>query len=132
SILSKHAIHYKELGDFIRSCYGTSVLPTKYLALDDSNIHILVFDLSPVTVDCSVVYEDQTQGQVIRAYTIDVYLANATDSNQWMTVARGTSFGNKKIDIWQAGPILVNIVRLNITKSIDTPIIKAFTVYLCG
>ncbi|CAF0927126.1 unnamed protein product [Rotaria sordida] len=125
-------LHDDGSSDFIRSCYGTSVLPTKYLALDDSNIHILVFDLSPVTVDCSVVYEDQTQGQVIRAYTIDVYLANATDSNQWMTVARGTRFGNKKIDIWQAGPILVNIVRLNITKSIDTPIIKAFTVYLCG
>jgi hypothetical protein len=57
-------------------------LSTKYLTLDDSNIHILVFDSSPVTVDRSVVQEDQTQGQVIRAYTIDVYLANATDSNQ--------------------------------------------------
>jgi hypothetical protein len=48
-------------------------LPTKYLTLDDSNIHILVFDSLPVTVDRSVVQEDQIQGQVIRAYTIDVY-----------------------------------------------------------
>jgi len=52
-------------------------LPTKYLKLDDSNIHILVFDSSLVTVDRSVVQE----GQVIRAYTIDAHLANATDSN---------------------------------------------------
>jgi len=74
-------------------------LPTKYLTLDDSNVHNLVFDSSPVTVDRSVVQEDQTQGQFICAYTIDVHLANATDSNQWMTGAPGRSTENKKIDI---------------------------------
>jgi hypothetical protein len=50
-------------------------LPTKYLTVDDPNIHILVFDLSPVTVDRSVVQEDQTRGEVIRAHTIGVHLA---------------------------------------------------------
>jgi hypothetical protein len=56
-------------------------LPTKYLTLYNSNIRILVFDSPLVTVDRSVVQEDQSEGQVIRAYTIDVHLANATDSN---------------------------------------------------
>ncbi|CAF3909353.1 unnamed protein product [Rotaria sp. Silwood1] len=67
-----YAIHYKELGDFIRSYYWTSVLPTKELPLNDSNMHILVFDSSSVTVDHSIIPEDQTQDQVIRTYTIYV------------------------------------------------------------
>jgi alpha-L-fucosidase len=127
-----YATRYKELGDFIRSCYGTSPPPTQRLIFDDSNIHIQLFDLSPVTVDRSVIQEDQTQGQVIRAYTVDVQLANTPNSTQWITVANGTSVGNKKIDIWQAGPQLISAVRLNITKSVDTPVIKAFTVHLCN
>jgi alpha-L-fucosidase len=128
----EHASRYKELGDFIRSCYGTSVLPSKRLIMDDSNIHIQLFDSSPVTVDRSVIQEDQTNGQVIRAYTVDVQLVNGTNTTQWTTVAQGTSVGNKKIDIWQIGPQLVNAVRLNITKSVDSPVIKAFTVHLCS
>lgn len=126
-----HAARYKELGDFIRSCYGTSASPTQRLTLDQSNIHIQLFDSTPVTVDRSVIQEDQTHGQVIRAYTVDVHLANSTDAGQWIRVAQGTSIGNKKIDLWQTGPILVSGVRLNITNSTDTPVIKAFTVHLC-
>jgi hypothetical protein len=96
-----HTIHYKELGDFIRSCYGTSAVPSKRLIMDDSNIHVQLFDSSPVTVDRSVIQENQTKGQVIRSYTIDIQLANGTNTTEWMTVAQGTSVGNKKIDIWQ-------------------------------
>ncbi|CAF4262002.1 unnamed protein product [Adineta steineri] len=127
-----HAKRYKELGDFIRSCYGTSISPTEHVTFDDSDIHILLFDSFPVTVDRSVIQEDQTQGQVIRAYTIDIQLANTTHTDQWMTVAQGTSIGNKKIDVWNVGPQLINAIRLNITKSVDTPVIKAFTVHLCN
>jgi len=131
-IPSAYASRYKELGDFIRSCYGTSVPPSRRLILDDSNIHIQLFDSSPVTVDRSVIQENQTNGQVIRAYTVDVQLFNTTNATQWITVAQGTSVGNKKIDIWQTGPQLVSAVRLNITKAVDTPVIKAFSVHLCN
>ncbi|CAF1530112.1 unnamed protein product [Adineta ricciae] len=128
----EYARRYKELGDFIRSCYGTSVTPTQQLIVQDSSLHVLRFDATPVTVDRSVIQEDQTNGQVIRAYTVDIQLVNATHSDQWITVAKGTSVGNKKIDIWSIGAQLVNGVRLNITKSVDTPVIKAFTVHLCN
>ena len=126
-----YARRYKQLGDFIRSCYGTSILPTERLTLEDSHVYIQLFDSSPVTVDRSVIQEDQTQGQVIRAYTIDVKLADSSKNNKWITVAHGTSIGNKKIDIWQVGPQLISAVRLNITQSVDNPVIKAFTVHLC-
>ncbi|CAF3627795.1 unnamed protein product [Rotaria socialis] len=127
-----YARRYKQLGDFIRSCYGTSVEPTKRLTLDHSNIYIQLFDSSPVTIDRSVIQEDQTNGQVIRAYTVDVQIVNTTDTNQWFTVAQGTSIGNKKIDVWQGGLQLINAVRLTITKSVDRPVIKSFTVHLCS
>jgi hypothetical protein len=131
-IPSAYATRYKELGDFIRSCYGTSAVPTRRLTSDDSSIHIQFFDLTPVTVDRSVIQENQTNGQVIRAYTVYVQVANATNTTEWITVAQGTSVGNKKIDIWQAGPQLVSAVLLNITKVVDTPVIKDFTVHLCA
>ncbi|CAF5171383.1 unnamed protein product, partial [Rotaria sp. Silwood1] len=131
-IPSAHARRYKQLGDFIRSCYGTSILPTEHLMSDDSLQYIQLFVSSPVTVDRSVLQEDQTDGQVIRAYTIDVKLVNTTNTHQWMIVAQGTSIGNKKIDIWEAGPQLINAVRLTITKTVDKPVIKSFTVHLCN
>ena len=127
-----YARRYKELGDFIRSCYGTSVLPNERLTSDNSLVYIQLFDSSPVTVDRSVIQEDQTQGQVIRAYTIDIKLVNSMEDSNWITVAQGTSIGNKKIDIWQTGPQLVNAVRLTITKTMDTPVIKSFTLHLCN
>jgi hypothetical protein len=131
-IPTSHARLYKELGDFIHSCYGNSILPTERFASDDSLVYIHLFDSSPVTIDRSVIQEDQTHGQVIRAYNVDVQLVNSIEDNNWITVAQGTSIGNKKIDIWQVGPQLVNAVRLTITKTVDTPVIKAFTVHLCN
>ncbi len=127
-----YARRYKELGDFIRSCYGTSVVPAERLTSDNALVYIQLFASSPVTVDRSVIQEDQIQGQVIRAYTIDVKLVNSIENDDWFTVAQGTSIGNKKIDVWQAGPQLVNAVRLTITKTVDTPVIKSFTVHLCN
>ncbi|CAF4400930.1 unnamed protein product [Rotaria sp. Silwood2] len=127
-----YARRYKELGDFIRSCYGTSVLPMENLISDDSLEYIQLFVSSPVTVDRSVIQEDQTYGQVIRSYIVDVKLVNTTNTHQWMIVAQGTSIGNKKIDLWQVGPLLINAVRLTITKTVDKPVIKSFTVHLCN
>ena len=126
-----YAQRYKELGDFIRSCYGTSVKPSEYFPSDNGLVHILLFNEGPVTVDRSVIREDQSNGQVIRSYTVDVQLTNATENGRWLTVSQGTSIGNKKIDLWATGPLLINAVRLTLTEVVDTPVIKSFTVHLC-
>jgi alpha-L-fucosidase len=130
-IPSEYARRYKELGDFIRSCYGNSVEPNFRNSSVDSLVHMQVFD-SAVSVDRSVIQEDQTRGQVIRAYTVDALLVVSKDKNEWIKVASGTSIGNKKIDLWGKGPQLVRAVRLNISKIVDTPVLKAFTVHLCN
>lgn len=126
-----YARRYKELGDFIRSCYASPITPSEHFQSDDSLVHIQLFDSAPVTIDRSVIQEDQRQGQLIRAYTVDVQLGKAANESEWMTVAQGTSVGNKKIDVWKAGPQLVYAVRLNITNFVDVPVVKAFTVHLC-
>ena len=126
-----HAQRYKELGDFIRSCYGTSLLPDEHFISDDSLVHLLTFG-TPMAIDRSVIQEDQTMGQVIRGYTVDVQLANSTVTDGWVTVAEGTSVGNKKIDLWKSGPLLVSGVRLSITDMVDLPTIKKFSVHLCS
>ena len=122
----EYAARYKELGDFIRSCYGTSVTPAYQNASSDGRIYIQVFD-SPVTVDRSVIREDQTNGQVIRNYTVDVQQDDA-----WKRVASGTSIGNKKIDLWAEGVLSITAIRLNITETVDRPVLKGFSVHLCA
>jgi hypothetical protein len=126
-----YAKRYKELGDFIRSCYDTSIVPSFQNSSVDSLVYIQVFN-SLVSVDRSVIQEDQTRGQVIRAYTVNALLAISKDKTEWIEVATGTSIGNKKIDLWGKGPLLVRAVKLNITKTVDTPVLKAFTVHLCN
>jgi hypothetical protein len=125
-----YARRYKELGDYIRSCYNNSVVPGFRNSSADSRVYMQVFN-SSVTVDRSVIQEDQTRGQVIRAYTVDALVVISKDQNEWVQVAAGTSIGNKKIDLWEKGPQLVRAVRLNITKVADTPVLKGFTVHLC-
>jgi len=127
----EYARRYKELGDFIRSCYDNSVVPSFRNSSVDSLVHMQVFD-SAVSIDRSVIQEDQTRGQVIRAYAVDALVAISKDKNEWIEVATGTSIGNKKIDLWEKGPQLVRAVRLNITKIVDTPVLRAFTVHLCN
>ena len=130
SIPPDYARRYKELGDYIRSCYNNSVVPGFRNSSADSRVYMQVFN-SSVTVDRSVIQEDQTRGQVIRAYTVDALVVISKDQNEWVQVAAGTSIGNKKIDLWEKGPQLVRAVRLNITKVADTPVLKGFTVHLC-
>ncbi len=125
-----YADRYKELGDFIRSCYDNSIVPSSQNSSTDFLVHMQVFN-SPVSVDRSVIQEDQTRGQVIRAYTVDALLAISKEKNEWINVATGISIGNKKIDLWGKGPQLIRAVRLNITKTVDTPLLKTFTVHLC-
>jgi alpha-L-fucosidase len=130
-IPSAYAQRYKELGDFIRSCYATTVAPAQVLSSDNGMVHLLLFNGAPVSIDRSMIQEDQTNGQVIRQYVVDIQPVETINEKDWMTVATGTSIGNKKIDLWDVGPQLVNAVRLTITDAVDTPVIKAFSVHLC-
>jgi hypothetical protein len=94
----------------------------------------LAFEV-PTAVDRVVIMEDQTQGQVIRAYevwarVVDAGGANGTLDVPLKLVSRGSSVGHKRIDLF-AAPILVTEVVVNATKFVDTPVWRSVTVHLC-
>lgn len=59
---------------------------------------------------------------VIREYVIEGY-----DGNTWIELARGTSVGHRKIDPVTAKS--ATKVRVRITKSVGTPLIRKFQVH---
>ncbi|KAI1270009.1 alpha-L-fucosidase [Xylariaceae sp. FL1019] len=129
-----HATRYKELGDFIRSCYGSSVAPEIANTTTSTDI-VFTFEI-PTAVDRIVIMEDQSSGQVIRAYSVFAKVvepgnASKTSDVQWTLLSSGESIGHKRIDIFEE-TIVVTAVTVNATKFVDTPVWRSVTFHLCG
>ncbi|MEO6837489.1 MAG: alpha-L-fucosidase [Ginsengibacter sp.] len=75
----------------------------------------------PVTVNQVVIMEDYRYGQRIREYNVEGWTGS-----EWKLLSQGTSVGRKKID--RFSPKKVSKVRLSITKSVGTPLIRSFEV----
>ena len=120
-IPTTYAQRYKELGDFIRTCYGRAIEPVVRNMSADARVYMQVFDSAGVRMDRSVT----------RAYAVQALVVISKEKSEWIEVAIGTSIGNKKIDLWSKGARLVQAVRLNITSTVDTPVLKGFTIHLC-
>ena len=73
-IAADQAARYKEFGDWIRTCYeGVGVMGKVEHPLGKSpgsNTQLLTFGRQAVVIDRVVVREDQTEGQVIRAWEV--------------------------------------------------------------
>lgn len=126
------AARYKELGDFIRSCYDE---PNASKAVDSSAAgeHLMTFD-KPTVIDRIVMMEDQTNGQVIRSYDvyakiIDTDGINNSRNADWTRVSGGKSIGHKRIDLF-SGPITVTDVKVNSTF-VDVPKFRSVQAHLC-
>ncbi|ROV97407.1 hypothetical protein VMCG_06946 [Cytospora schulzeri] len=117
-IPARHAARYKELGDFIRTCYGS---PITQQVSNTTIAHgvALTFEY-PTSVDRIVLMEDQTNGQVIRAYEIYAKIVDAEEMNgtldvPWSRISSGNSVGHKRIDLLTEA-ITVTDVIVNATK----------------
>ncbi|TWU72695.1 hypothetical protein ED733_003751 [Metarhizium rileyi] len=102
-IPADHAARYKQLGDFIRSCYDEPIGHNKGRNETEGAYH-LTFDY-PASIDRIQLMEDQSNGQVIRSYKVfakivDVGRVNGTLDVPWTLVSKGTSVGHKKIDLF--------------------------------
>lgn len=133
-IRADHAARYKQLGNFVQSCYSTPVNGAVSRSSNDGISFSLIFD-HPTTIDRISLMENQEAGQVIRAYQVwakivDATRANGTLSIPWAAITNGTSVGHKKIDIF-GKPITVMEVLVNATKFVDTPKWRSVNVYLC-
>lgn len=132
-IPARHAARYKELGDFIRSCYGQPISHFSN-ATTETGVSI-TFDY-PTSIDRIVMMEDQTTGQLIRSYEVYAKVVDAEEMNgtldvPWTLVSSGSSIGHKRIDLFDES-ITVTDVLVNATKFVDTPIWRSVDVYLCG
>ncbi|RDW90969.1 hypothetical protein BP5796_02134 [Coleophoma crateriformis] len=132
-ILAGHAARYKQLGDFIGSCYGAPVNAKHTANASSDGTYTLKFDYA-TSIDRIMLMEDQTNGQVIRSYevwakVIDDGVSDGTLDVPWTQVSNGTSIGHKKIDRFGA-PVTVTEVLVN-TTFVDTPVWRSVSVHLC-
>jgi hypothetical protein len=127
----KHASRYKELGDFIRNCYGNAI-PSNFTC--SNNNCILQFS-STKLVDRVVIRENlrSPAGASIRQWSIDGLMMWGDCMGCWIDIppARGQSIGNKRIVLFGEA-LLVGAIRLNIYKTSGaTPTLAQFDAYLC-
>lgn len=133
-IPGRHAARYKQLGDFISSCYSSPVNAPHTQNSSNDGTYTLKFDYA-TSIDRIMLMEDQTNGQVIRSYRVWAKVINdgVTDGTldvPWTEVSNGTSIGHKKIDIFDEA-ITVTEVLVN-TTFVDTPVWRSASVHLCG
>ena len=122
---------YKQLGDFITSCYANPIAHNPTHFENDTGIYSMTFD-QPTLIDRIVLMEDQTDGQVIRSYQVYGKISNDTNdasSVPFTLLSYGTSVGHKKIDLF-GNAIPVIEVMVNSTY-VDIPIWRSVSVYLC-
>jgi alpha-L-fucosidase len=67
--------------------------------------------------------EDIKKGERIRKYIVEAWV-----DDTWEKVCEGTSVGHKRIERFDK--IKTSSVRLSIVESVETPVIKCFSVYL--
>jgi alpha-L-fucosidase len=98
------------LGAYVRGCYGA---PPAAQAANASAAAPIVLTLgAPAAIDRVVVDEDQTAGQLVRGFTLDVRLANGTT----LRVDAGRSVGNRRITALPA-PLMAVAATLTVTQA---------------
>ena len=132
-IPARYAARYKQLGDFISSCYGKPIAHKTTHTGNDAGIYSMTFNY-PTSIDRIVLMEDQTDGQVIRSYQVHAKIVDSQDANgtlavPWTRVSKGTSVGHKKIDLFDEA-VTVMEVMVNSTF-VDTPKLRSVSVHLC-
>ena len=120
----------EEFGAEVRRIYGKGLLPPGGNANDGdpdtsagSEDGVWTFrSPKPVSFDRAMVMEELAERQRIRKYEIQARIAGA-----WKTVARGTTVGHKKIELF--APVTASEVRFVVKASLGAARIREFNVY---
>lgn len=132
-IPASYAARYKQLGDFISSCYGAPISQHTTHSSSQNGEYTIKLNY-PTAVDRIVLMEDQSDGQVIRSYQVFAKIVDSRDANgtlevPFTLVSNGTSIGHKKIDIFQDA-ITTTEIFIN-TTYVDTPKWRDVSLHLC-
>lgn len=131
---ARHAARYKELGNFINSCYGNPIVNPVANTTTETGV-FLALDY-PTSIDRIALMENQSTGQLVRAYEVWAKIVDAQEMNgtldvPWTLVSNGSSIGHKRIDLFDKA-ITVTDVLVNATKYVDLPQWRSVSLYLCG
>ena len=109
---------YHELGKAIDRNFGHPLG-----VVTDVHDTVAEIDLgSPTRINCADLWEDYRLGHRIRVYEVEGRV-----NGKWMILSRGTAVGRRKIDLFE--PVMVDRVRMKITKSVGKPVIRRFLVH---
>eukprot|EP00026_Physarum_polycephalum_P006395 Phypoly_transcript_06437.p1 GENE.Phypoly_transcript_06437~~Phypoly_transcript_06437.p1 ORF type:complete len:419 (+),score=34.79 Phypoly_transcript_06437:511-1767(+) len=113
-------IEYGQLGKTIQACYSKSINSTR-----GNGVEVILYFDGLATFNRIVLAENQEYGQRIREYSLKAQVPGG-----YMTIANGTSIGNKRIEVFKH-EIRASSVQLLIGDSIAEPIITTFAAYSC-
>jgi hypothetical protein len=113
-----HLKAYEDFGREIQRRFGRAIAETRGVG------KTVVLDFGkPTWVDHAITMEDIRGGQRVRKYILEAEVAG-----KWQTVyAMGSSIGYKKID--RFAPVEATKLRLTVTQSVGTPIVKRFAAF---
>jgi hypothetical protein len=125
-----HAVVYKQLGDWVRTCYGTPVASTSGEGVNEFSITIP----EGSTVDRLQLREDTIVGQRVRNYTITTaqQVIGTANVREWSQLAVGSAIGTKRIillgkNLTAAGGAME--IKLTIDHAIAPPSIRQFAAF---
>jgi alpha-L-fucosidase len=96
---------------------------SKPLATTSGQGHVLLLPLpAPTRIDTVILQEDIAFGERVREYRLE-----GRGGGTWQTLALGSAIGHKRIQ--PVTPTTVDAVRLVITRFLDTPAIRALSVF---
>ena len=110
------------LGAYVLGCYGAPIA-----ASSGPGPVLSVMPSSPVAIDRISASEDQTFGQLVRAWELTAMLPDGSV----VALAAGESIGNKRIVVL-ATPVTVAQVTLNVTASAGATTFTQLAIFSCG
>ncbi|MEN9362583.1 MAG: hypothetical protein RL095_4118 [Verrucomicrobiota bacterium] len=109
---------YREFGAELHRRFGSPLAQTRGVGEQ------LELDLGGVKrVNQAWIMEDTRGGHRIRAYVLE----GRSPAGEWQTLAEGISVGHKRINVFKE--VSVDRLRLRITKSVGTPIVRDFAAF---
>ncbi|WP_422082927.1 alpha-L-fucosidase [Ulvibacterium sp.] len=107
----------KVFGDEIKRRFGTSLAET-----EGEGSEVVLEFAAPTAVNHVVIMEDIAKGERIREYKVEGKV-----NGEWKVLAEGESIGHKRIQEFDT--VKVNGLRLRVSNSVASPIIRKLAVY---
>ena len=111
-----------EFGAWIRGCFNRSVATTQGSGF---TLQLSPTTLNPLQFNHILISEDQSEGQLVRNFTVSAILPNYTE----VVVVEGQSIGNKLV--LSVSPLTAQKVVLYVTGAVATPSFLQFSLYRC-